>query len=284
MPMQRTIVGAVQMTSGPDKARNLDTAIRLVEKAAARGAQLVALPELFNCLANPDVIVSQAEKVPGPTSLAMSELAARLQITLLAGSIAQRVEGSDKVFNTSLLFSPEGEQLASYRKIHLFDIDLPGQITFQESGFMQAGDRLVVTETAIGRLGQATCYDLRFPELFRRLMDAGADVLCVPSAFTLPTGRDHWQPLLRARAIENQTYVIASNQYGRNGPGIVTYGRSAIIDPWGVPLAIAADGETVITAEIDLDHQAEIRERLPALRHRRNMDELNLDVSNADPE
>jgi len=282
--MQRTIVGAVQMTSGPDKARNLATAIRLVEETAARGAQLVALPELFNCLANPDIIVSQAEMVPGPTSLAMSELAARLRVTLLAGSIAQRVEGSDKVFNTSLLFSPEGEQRACYRKIHLFDIDLPGQITFQESGFMQAGDRLVVTETAIGRLGQATCYDLRFPELFRRLMDAGAEVLCVPSAFTLPTGRDHWQPLLQARAIENQTYVIASNQYGRNGPGIVTYGRSAIIDPWGVPLAIAADGETVITAEIDLDHQAEIRERLPALRHRRNLDELNLDVSNADPE
>ena len=282
--MQRTIVGAVQMTSGPDKARNLATAIRLVEETAARGAQLVALPELFNCLANPDIIVSQAEMVPGPTSLAMSELAARLRVTLLAGSIAQRVEGSDKVFNTSLLFSPEGEQRACYRKIHLFDIDLPGQITFQESGFMQAGDRLVVTETAIGRLGQATCYDLRFPELFRRLMDAGAEVLCVPSAFTLPTGRDHWQPLLQARAIENQTYVIASNQYGRNGPGIVTYGRSAIIDPWGVPLAVAADGETVITAEIDLDHQAEIRERLPALRHRRNLDELNLDVSNADPE
>ena len=149
---------------------------------------------------------------------------------------------------------------------------------------MQAGDRLVVTETAIGRLGQATCYDLRFPELFRRLVDAGADVFCVPSAFTLATGRDHWQPLLRARAIENQTYVIASNQYGRNGPGIVTYGRSAIIDPWGVPLAIAADGETVITAEIDLNHQAEIRERLPALRHRRNLDELNFDVSNVDPE
>ncbi|MBC8868745.1 MAG: carbon-nitrogen hydrolase family protein [Planctomycetes bacterium] len=282
--MQRTIVGAVQMTSGPDKARNLATAVRLVEEAAARGAQLIALPELFNCLADSATIVSQAEPVPGPTSLAMSELAARLQVTLLAGSIAQRVEGSDKVFNASLLFSPKGEQLACYRKIHLFDIDLPGQITFQESGFMQAGDRLVVTETAIGRLGQATCYDLRFPELFRRLVDAGADVLCVPSAFTLATGRDHWQPLLRVRAIENQTYVIASNQYGNNGPGIVTYGRSAIIDPWGVSLAIAADGETVITAEIDLDHQAEIRERLPALRHRRNLDEMNLDVSNVDPE
>lgn len=277
--MRKSIVGAAQMTSGPDKARNLDTAIRLVEEAAARGARLVTLPELFNCLGGSETIVSQSEPVPGPTSQAMSELAARLRIILLAGSIAERVEGSDKVFNTSLLFSPEGKQLACYRKIHLFDIDLPGQITFQESSFMQAGDRMVVTDTAIGRLGQATCYDLRFPELFRRLIAARADVLCVPSAFTLPTGRDHWLPLLRARAIENQTYVIASNQYGRNGPGIVTYGRSAIIDPWGVPLAVAADGETVITAEIDLDQQAEIRERLPALKHRRNLDELSLDAS-----
>ncbi len=282
--MQKAIVGAVQMTSGPDKARNLDTAVRLVEEAAARGAQLITLPELFNCLAGTETIVSQAEPILGPTSQAMSELAARLQVTLLAGSIAERLEGSDKVFNTSLLFSPEGEQLARYRKIHLFDIDLPGQITFQESSFMQAGDRMVVTDTVIGRLGQATCYDLRFPELFRRLMDAGADVLCVPSAFTLPTGRDHWLPLLRARAIENQTYVIASNQYGRNGPEIVTYGRSVIIDPWGVPLAVAADGENVITAEIDFDHQAEIRERLPALKHRKNLDELELDVPDARPE
>lgn len=282
--MQKAIVGAVQMTSGPDKARNLDTAIRLVKEAAIRGAQLITLPELFNCLAGPETIVSRAEPVPGPTSQAMSELAAQLRVTLLAGSIAERVEGSDKVFNTSLLFSPEGEQLARYRKIHLFDIDLPGQITFQESSFMQAGDRMVVTDTAIGRLGQATCYDLRFPELFRRLMDAGTDVLCVPSAFTLPTGRDHWLPLLRARAIENQSYVVASNQYGPNGPGIVTYGRSAIIDPWGVPSAIAGDGEAVITAEIDFDRQTEIRERLPALKHRKNLDELKLDIPDAGPE
>jgi len=282
--MRRAIVGAVQMTSGADKARNLETAIRLVEEGAARGARLIALPELFNCLGSTETIAEQAEPVPGPTSRAMGELAARLQITLLAGSIAERVDGADKVFNTSLLFSPDGERLACYRKIHLFDIDLRGQVTFQESSFMQAGDRLVVTETAIGRLGQATCYDLRFPELFRRLVDAGAEVLCVPAAFTLPTGRDHWQPLLRARAIENQAYVIAPNQYGHNSPGIVTYGRSAIIDPWGVPLAAASDGETVITAEIDLDHQAEIRERLPALRHRRNLDELHLDLPNAKPE
>jgi len=282
--MRRAIVGAVQMTSGADKARNLETAIRLVEEGAASGARLIALPELFNCLGSTETIAEQAEPVPGPTSRAMGELAARLQITLLAGSIAERVDGADKVFNTSLLFSPDGERLACYRKIHLFDIDLRGQVTFQESSFMQAGDRLVVTETAIGRLGQATCYDLRFPELFRRLVDAGAEVLCVPAAFTLPTGRDHWQPLLRARAIENQAYVIAPNQYGHNSPGIVTYGRSAIIDPWGVPLAAASDGETVITAEIDLDHQAEIRERLPALRHRRNLDELHLDLPNAKPE
>lgn len=272
--MPTFIAGCVQMTSGPDKSKNVETAIRLTEEAVRRGARLVVLPELFNCLAMPETIVEQAESIPGPTAEAMSRLAARLQTTLLAGSIAERVPGADKVFNTSLLFSPEGEQLAQYRKIHLFDIDLPGHVTFQESGFMQPGDRLVVTETRFGKLGQATCYDLRFPELFRRLIAAGAEVLCIPSAFTLATGKDHWEPLLRARAIENQAYVIAANQYGRHHPSIRTNGRSMILDPWGIPLAVAPDGETVITAEIDFDRQSQIRAELPSLQHRRNLDDL----------
>jgi len=142
---------------------------------------------------------------------------------------------------------------------------------------MQPGNRLVVSETPLGKFGQATCYDLRFPELFRRLVSAGAQVLCVPAAFTMATGKDHWQPLLRARAIENQAYVIATNQYGRHHPSIQTYGHSMIVDPWGIPLAVAPDGEAVITAEIDLDRQARIRSELPALQHRRNLDDLAVD-------
>lgn len=276
--MSKFIAAGVQMTSGPDKSKNVETATRLTEEAVRRGARLVVLPELFNCLALPETIAEQAEAIPGPTAEAMGALAARLQITLLAGSIAERVAGTDKVFNTSLLFSPEGEQLAHYRKIHLFDIDLPGHVTFQESSFMQPGDRLVVTDTPLGKLGQATCYDLRFPELFRRLITAGAQVLCVPAAFTLATGRDHWEPLLRTRAIENQAYVIGTNQYGRHHPSILTYGRSMILDPWGIPLAVAPDGETVITAEIDFDRQTQVRAELPSLQHRRNLDELEIDA------
>ena len=271
--MAGDVVAAVQMTSTDDKSKNLATANRLVEEAARCGAKLIALPELFNCLGEPETIVAQAEPIPGTTSQTMSELASRLEVTLLAGSIAERTEQSSKIFNTSLLFGPDGRQLACYRKIHLFDIDLPDRVTFQESEIMGSGDRIAVSDTSIGRLGQATCYDLRFPELFRRLIDAGAEVFAIPSAFTLATGRDHWQVLLRARAIENQVFVIAPNQFGRHAPTINTYGRSMIIDPWGTILATAPDGEGAITAELDLDRQAEIRERLPALKHRRNLDE-----------
>ena len=272
--MAHHIVAAVQMTSVAQKSQNLATATRLVEEVARRGAKLVALPELFNCLGEPETIAAQAETIPGPTTQAMSELAARLEVTLLAGSIAERAVESDQVYNTSLLFSPAGEQLACYRKIHLFDIDLPGSVTFQESQLMAPGGRILVTQTPLGKLGQATCYDLRFPELFRRLVDAGAEVFAVPSAFTQATGRDHWEVLLRARAIENQVYVIAPNQYGRHSPSINTYGRSMIIDPWGTVLATAADGEGVITADIDSKRQTEIRARLPALIHRRNLAEF----------
>ncbi len=274
--MNKFTVSAVQMTSGADKSENVARAIDLVEQAANRGANLVVLPELFNCLGSPEEILAAAESIPGPTASAMSQLAARLRITLLAGSIGERTAESDKAFNTSLLFGPDGRQLACYRKIHLFDIDLPDRLTYRESSFMQAGDQLVVTETPVGKLGQGTCYDLRFPELFRRLSAAGAQILCLPSAFALTTGRDHWEPLLRARAIENQAYVIAANQFGRNAESIRTCGRSMIIDPWGIPLATAADGETVIAAEIDLDHLAEIRRNLPALEHRRDPHELKV--------
>jgi len=262
------------MTSSADKSENLATARRLILQGAERGASLIALPELFNCLAQPETIVSQAEPIPGPTSRAICELAARCQVTLVAGSIAERCE-TNEVYNTSLLFGPDGMLLARYRKLHLFDIDLPGSVTFRESDFLASGDRLAVTETKLGRLGQATCYDLRFPELFRRLVDLGAELLVIPSAFTLATGRDHWEVLLRARAIENQVFVIAPNQYGHHGANLHTYGRSMIIDPWGTVLATAPDGEVLITAELDFDRLAQIRRRLPCLTHRRNLDQLS---------
>ena len=270
------LAAVVQMNSGVDKSANLKAAREQVVEAAERGAKFVALPELFNCLGAPESIVAQAEDIPGQTSQAMSALAGELRITLLAGSIAERTPREDKVYNTSLLFGPNGEQLARYRKIHLFDIDLPGRVTFQESDIVAPGEELVVTSTSVGTLGQATCYDLRFPELFRRLVDAGADFFAVPSAFTAPTGRDHWEVLLRARAIENQVFVIAPNQHGRHPGNLNTYGRSMIIDPWGTILATAADGPGVITAEIDFDRQKELRSRLPALDHRRDLGSMKV--------
>ena len=273
-------VAAVQMTSTADKPLNLRTADSLVREAAARGAVLVALPELFNCLGDPKTIVEQAEEIPGPTSESMSRLAAECQITLLAGSIAERVPREQRIFNASLLFGPDGRQLACYRKIHLFDIDLPGHVTFRESAIMGTGSQVVMTQTDAGRVGQAICYDLRFPELFRRLSAAGADLLVIPSAFTLATGRDHWEVLLRARAIENLVHVIAPNQVGRHTPSLQTYGRSMIIDPWGVVLATAPDGDAVITAVVNPERQSEIRSRLPALHHRRAIDELPLSDPN----
>ena len=271
--MNQCIAAALQMTSGNNKSENLATATRLAEEAAERGANLAALPELFNCLGDPEKIVAEAEPIPGPTSQAMSELAARLKITLVAGSIAERAS-SGEVFNSSLVFAPDGRQLACYRKIHLFDIDIPGGVSFQESKFISPGNHLRVTETPIGRVGQATCYDLRFPELFRSLVDRQADLFVVPAAFTLATGRDHWATLVRARAIENQSFVIAPNQFGRHTTTMNSLGRSLIVDPWGTVLATAPDGEGVITAAIQRAHQSEIRAALPALRHRRDLSEM----------
>jgi len=198
----------------------------------------------------------------------MSQLAAEHEVTLVAGSIAEWVE-SEGVYNTSLLIGPDGTQLAKYRKIHLFEIDLPGRVSFCEADFMLPGTETVVSDTPQGRLGLATCYDLRFPELFRQLADAGADVMAIPSAFTASTGPDHWEVLLRARAIENQAFVIAPNQFGQHTETLHSYGRSMIIDPWGIVLATAADGEGVITAAIDSSALAEVRQRLPAVRNRR---------------
>jgi len=262
---------AIQMNSGSDPAENRRAAIALVERAAADGARLIVLPETFACMGPPALMVQQAEPVPGPTSEMLANLARRLGVTLVAGSICERSSQPDKCFNTSLLFAPDGALLAKYRKRHLFDLEIPGQVACRESSWSVAGDELCVTDTACGRLGQAICYDLRFPEMFRRLAELGAEIVTIPSAFTLATGRDHWEVLLRARAIENQCYVIAPNQYGQHGPNHATYGRSMIIDPWGTVLATASDGVSVARAEIDVARVAAVRERLPALAHRRDI-------------
>jgi len=269
MPREPYLAAVVQLTSTEDKAQNLAQAQRAIERAVQRGAQLVVLPELFNGIGRPDVVAAAAEDLPGPTSCLMSELARQHRLVLCAGSLAHRDPATGKYFNTSLIFGPDGTELARYQKIHRFDIDLPGRVSFAESTHVQPGQQTVVVDSPLGRLGIAICYDLRFPELFRRLAEDRAELLLIPSAFTRETGRDHWEVLLRARAIENQAYVLAANQFGVHSPQLVSYGRSLIVDPWGQRLAEAPDGPSLALAEIDLERLHEIRLQLPALAHRR---------------
>jgi predicted amidohydrolase len=260
---------AVQLSSGENVAENVRKACAFVEEAAARGSQLIALPEMFACLGRSAAMVASAEAIPGPTSDILCRLARRLSITLVAGSYCESSPDPTKCFNSSLLIGPDGTIVAKYRKRHLFDLEIPGQVSCRESSWLVPGDTICATETPCGKIGQAICFDLRFAELFRELVALDCQVFCIPAAFTLATGRDHWEVLLRARAIENQCFVIAPNQYGQHAPGLTTYGRSMIIDPWGTVLATAADGEGVIYADIDLGRVSAIRERLPALAHRR---------------
>jgi predicted amidohydrolase len=265
----KLLAAAVQMLASDDKAANLKEAEHWIRQAAAKGARLVVLPEVFNWRGNKKFEREFAEPLPGPTSTAMAELARELKIFLLAGSILEAISASDKAFNTSLLFDPSGGLLASYRKIHLFDVDLANGVSLRESDTRAHGGDVVVVPTELGKMALSVCYDLRFPELYRGHADKGADLIFVPSAFTAFTGEAHWEALLRARAIENQVYVIAADQFGKSAKSFECHGHSMIVDPWGKILAELADGPGVITAEIDLDYLAKVRAELPALLHRR---------------
>ena len=258
----------MQLNSTGDKGRNLAAAERLVRIAAADGAELIALPEKWNLLAAGNEMAAGAEPLDGPSLTAARGWARELGIHLLAGSIAERGGDGGKAFNTSVLIGPGGEDVAAYRKIHMFDVEAGG-VEYRESDHEQAGEEIVAGAVGEVELGLTVCYDLRFPELFRILAVRGARAIAVPSAFTLATGRDHWEVLLRARAIENQVFVIAPNQTGEAPPHYSSYGRSAIVDPWGVVLATAGDGEGLAIADLDLAAQERMRERLPSLASRR---------------
>jgi predicted amidohydrolase len=263
------LAAAIQLSTTGDKAANLEKAEHLIRLAAARGAHLVALPEVFNWRGKRIEEAAAAESLDGVTLTLMTGLARELEIHLLAGSITERAAGQPKNYNTSVLIGPDGRQLAVYRKIHLFDVDLPGRVTIKESDAKVAGTEVVSADTALGRVGLSVCYDLRFPELYRQLAFAGARILTIPSAFTFPTGEAHWDVLIRARAIENQSYVIAPAQFGPNVHGFSDYGNSMIVDPWGRVLARAADMEGVVIAPIDLDYLERVRRELPSLAHAR---------------
>ena len=265
-------VAVVQMKSGPDKGDNLAKASQGICDAARAGAQLIALPEVFSWRGSPEQSSRNAEKIPGPTTDAMSDLARRLSVHLVAGSILEMGDGPDDPlpYNTTTLFGPDGSLLALYRKIHLFDVDLPGRVTVCESSLRRAGDEVVSVETALGRIGLAVCYDLRFPELFRKLASEGTEFIVMPSAFTKPTGQAHWEPLVRARAIENQCFVIAPNQYGAGAHGFEDYGNSLVVDPWGEVLARGpGDAAAIVRADLDAGVLERVRRELPCLQHRR---------------
>src|SRR3954449_9225863 len=262
---------AVQLNARADKAANLEKADRLVRRAVADGGSLVVLPEKGTARGTGDDLRAAAEGIgAGEASSWAAQTAQALGIDLVAGSISERVEGEEKLWNTSLHFGPDGELKALYRKIHLFDVTV-GEIGYRESAGGEPGDEIVTSETADGtKLGLTVCYDLRFPELYRILALQGARIATIPANFTKPTGEAHWEVLIRARAIENQVFVIAAAQTGacpeEQGP---TYGNSMIVDPWGTILAKAdADNPGYITADLDFARQDEIREKLPSLANR----------------
>ncbi len=262
-------VAAVQLNSNGDKGRNLAAAERLVRVATADGAELVALPEKWNLLASGEEMAAGAEALGGPSLAAARSWARELGIYLLAGSIAEHdAEPGGKAFNTSVLIGPGGEDLATYRKIHMFDVEAGG-VVYRESEYEQAGREIVSAPVDGLELGLTVCYDLRFPELYRILAVRGAHLIAVPSAFTAATGRDHWEVLLRARAIENQAFVIAPNQVGEAPPHYSSYGHSAIVDPWGTMLVVAPDEECFVSADLDVAVQEQTREQLPSLANRR---------------
>ena len=263
------LAAAVQMLAGDDKAANRAEAERWIRVAAAQGARVVALPEVFIWRGVKNQERENAEAIPGQTSEFLSHLARELGIYLLGGSILEEIPASPKAYNTSLLFDPSGKLLASYRKIHLFDVDLANGVSLRESDTRAHGGDVVVVPTELGTMGLSVCYDLRFPELYRRLADKGAHLIFVPSAFTAFTGQAHWETLLRARAIENQAYVIAADQFGKNAKSFETHGHSMIVDPWGKILGELFDGPGFVMAEIDLDYLAKVRAELPALDHRK---------------
>ena len=270
MSAPRPALGAVvQMTSTADVERNLTAAEALVERAAARGAVLVGLPENFAFLRSEGEPVPEPQSLDGPWVRRMGDLARRLRVSLLLGSLPERIEGEKRIHNTAVLLGPDGKTVATYRKIHLFDIDLPGMEHLKESKAVRPGEDLVVADSALGSLGLSICYDLRFPELYRALTRRGARVLCVPSAFTARTGKAHWEVLLRARAIENLAWVFAPAQYGDHGGGRSSHGHAMIVDPWGQVVARVPDGEGIAIAEIDLERQERLRRELPSLSHGR---------------
>lgn len=267
-------VAAVQMTSGRDVERNLESAAHLLATAAAEGAELIVLPENFSFLGATDAERMAAAEAPGDgAAQGFLSRAAREHRAWVVGGTIPILQDDGRAKSRSLLVGPEGETLTHYDKIHLFDVDVPGKEreSYRESATTACGEEPVVADTPLGRIGMTVCYDLRFPALFHRLGVRGMDVLVVPAAFTVPTGRAHWQTLLQARAIEGLCYAVAAGQVGEHAGGRRTYGHSMIVGPWGEILAVRAQGPGIVSAEIDMIGLRDMRQQFPVLEHRREL-------------
>ena len=275
------IVAALQMTSKEEIERNLDDARQMTRDAARRGAQLIVLPENFALLASgaeerrkfdfAEALPAVGARGPaGPIVSAMQEAARETGAWLVLGGMPEKIPTDPgHIHNAAVVLDPEGTVRAVYRKIHLFDVAIPGGAEFRESATVAPGAGPVIVDTPVGPVGLSICYDLRFPELYRTLAARGARIVVVPAAFTAHTGKDHWHVLLRARAIENQVYVIAAAQFGQHNPRRQTYGHALVVDPWGHVIADASDRPGVVVAEIDTDYQDKVRREMPCLAHRR---------------
>lgn len=266
--MRKYKAAVVQLDSQNDKGANLERISRLVDEAAAGGAKLVSLPEVMNFIGEMVKDEDRPEAVPGRSTELLMKKAKEHDIWIHSGSFAEDIPGDKRHYNTSVMIDRKGEIVASYRKIHTFDVTLPDGTVCDESARVHPGKEIVTVETELGVLGFSICYDIRFPELFRLMALEGAQVLFTPANFTLPTGKDHWEPILRTRAIENGCYVVAAAQIGKK-PRFVAYGSSMVIDPWGTVLTRARETEGVAFAEIDLDYVDRVRGQLPSLKNRR---------------
>lgn len=258
-----------QTNSMGDKAANLQSAFDLLDRAASQGADLAVLPEYVEYMGDDAGALKAAESIPGPTTDLFAAKAREHNLNIIIGSIRGTVDGEQRCANTSILINRHGDIVSTYRKLHLYDVDLPGRVYYKESDTVAGGTQVVTAEVDGIKVGMSICYDVRFPELFRLQALAGARILVVPAAFTLFTGRDHWELLLRARAVENQCYVIAAGQVGSYLPGKACNGRSMIIDPWGTVMACASDTVGTAVADLDFAYQDKIREELPSLKNRR---------------
>lgn len=265
----KIIIGLGQMNSREDKTKNLKAAETLIQELTDRGAELIMLPEHFNYIGPENLRRGQAEEIENSPSLnSIRELAIKFKVHIHIGSFLERE--ADSVFNTGVVFDPDGRIKARYRKIHLFNVEVPGGIQYRESDVVSAGRDTSLFTINDFTFGMATCYDLRFPELFRELSRQGADVFLIPAAFTLQTGKDHWELLLRARAVENLCWIAAAGQWGASQPHNTCFGRSMIINPWGIITTQASDGISTVIGEIDLEMLRNIRKTFPALEHRRD--------------